>query len=104
MKNSFFLLSVLTLLVTIGCGQSQDIPLSQRYPGPWHVTFDKEITMALGKNNIGGCGDYKYRESSRDKGEYIVLCSRDGSNWTGYLVWPHIGSVIGPLARDQIPN
>jgi len=104
MKNYCFLFALLTLLVVTGCGKTADIPISQRYPGPWHDTFNKEITMALGKNNIGRCGEYKYRESSQDKGEYLVLCSSDGTKWVGYLVWPLTGAVTGPLAKDQIPN
>jgi len=100
MKRYACALVILIFLNLAGCGNSRDIPLSERYPGPWQEDFNMGITKALAAKGICDCGQYKYRESSRDKGEYLVYCTRDGSNWTAYLVWPSIGEVTGPHTPD----
>ena len=73
---------------------------SVRYPEPWREEFNVGITKTLAAKHIKGCGQYKYRESSKDKGEYLVHCTSDGKNWTAYLVWPNINEVTGPHAPD----
>lgn len=100
MKKHTQLLILLSFLAVTGCGKSRDIPLSERYPGPWREDFNLGITKALASKDIRGCGQYKYRESRNDKGEYLVHCTRDGNNWTAYLVWANTGSVTGPHAPD----
>ncbi len=56
-----------------------------------------DISRTLVKNNVGGCGQYMFRASAFDRDEYMVHCSRDGSTWTAYIVWPSINKVQGPL-------
>lgn len=80
---------------------AEKIPLSTRYPKPWRENFNLEITRSLSNKNIRGCGQYKFRESSKDKGEYLVYCSRDGRNWLAYIVWPNINNVMGPYPTDS---
>lgn len=93
-------IGILCLVALAGCGESREISLSERYPGPWREDFNMGITKTLASNNVGGCGQYKYRESIKDRGEYLVYCTRDGSNWVAYLVWPNIGKLTGPHTPD----
>lgn len=74
--------------------------LAEMYPGPWHDDFNMGITKALAKNQISGCGEYKYRPHKSASNEYLVYCTRDGSHWTAYLVWDLIGKVMGPYKTD----
>ena len=76
--------------------------LSERYPGPWRDDFNTGISRALAKNKIRGCGEYKYRPSSNDHNEYLVRCTRDGVNWSSYIVWVGIDNdkVMGPHKPD----
>ena len=76
-------------------------PLSERYPGPWEHGFNVGISKALVKNKIRGCGEYKYRPSSKDHNEYLVRCTRDGINWNSYIVWVGIDEVMGPYKTDS---
>lgn len=85
-----FLGSALTL------GAVAETSFAERYPGPWREGANLGISKALVANNIRGCGEFKYRESSRNRGEFLVYCSRDGSNWSAYFVWPSISKVTGP--------
>ncbi|MEO7953026.1 MAG: hypothetical protein ABIR35_02885 [Polaromonas sp.] len=85
----------------MGCGPQKDIPLAQRYPGEWSTAFNARITKALASNGITGCGEYKHRESSVDRDEFLVYCTRDGLNWRSYLVWSNTGSVTGPHVADS---
>jgi len=77
-----------------------EIPLSERYPGPWREEFHVGITKALASKAIRGCGQYKYRESSKDRGEFLVHCTGDGKFWTAYFVWPNTEGVMGPYQPD----
>lgn len=74
--------------------------LAEMYPGPWHDDFNMGITKALAKNQISGCGEYKYRPHKSASNEYLVYCTRDGSHWTAYLVWDLIGKVMGPYKTE----
>ncbi|WP_092000074.1 hypothetical protein [Polaromonas sp. OV174] len=89
---------LMALFSCIGSGrnQSDDMPMAQRYPGPWMSDFNLQITQALVKHGATGCGEFKYRESSMNRGEFLVHCTRDGVNSTAYLVWAGTGSVTGP--------
>lgn len=84
----------------LGCaltlGAVAETSFSERYPGPWRESANLGISKALVANNVRGCGEYKYRESSRDRGEFLVYCSRDGLSWSAYLVWANINKVTGP--------
>ena len=62
-----------------------DMTLQQRYPSPWRDDFNLPISKALAQNSVRGCGEFKYRPSSRDKGEFLVYCTRDGKNWVCLL-------------------
>lgn len=94
--GAFFLYA----MIGIGGESANTTSLSERYPGPWQEDFNLGISKALAGKKIRGCGQYKFRESSMDKKEYLVYCTRDGNDWLAYLVWPNIGSVTGPHAPD----
>jgi RNA polymerase subunit RPABC4/transcription elongation factor Spt4 len=66
------------------------------YSGVWLNDFSVGISRALVKNNIRGCGQYKYMPSSKATGKFKVKCTSDGTNWKEYLVYVGSGKVIGP--------
>jgi hypothetical protein len=74
--------AALALLAAVGLAsmscEKSDMPLSERYPGPWREDVNIGITKALAAKKIRDCGQYKYRESSVNTGEYLVYCTRDG--------------------------
>lgn len=77
------------------------------YPGPWRTdgpAFDK-IALTLGRNSIGGCGEFHYRlaKGKPDPGEALVYCTRDGRNWDHYLVFYKINNVMRIKAEPGVP-
>jgi hypothetical protein len=74
--------------------------LAERYESTRRTDFHTAITQALVANNVRGCGEYKYRESRTDEGEYLVYCTQDGKTWTAYLVWASIKKIMGPYPPD----
>ncbi len=80
---------------------ASDLTLSERYSQPWRDDFHLGITKAFAAKSIRECGQYKFRESSRDKNEFLVYCTRDGRTWKAFIVWPNIGEVMGPYAPDS---
>jgi len=70
------------------------------YPGPWRENVPEELLAAMGKNHIRSCGQIKFQESVKQKGEYLVYCTRDGEHWTAYLVWSDNEKVMGPYPAD----
>ena len=71
MNRRFFLILLVVFFV---CGSGVSFAkesLSDKYPGPWKEDFNVGISKALAKNNIRGCGQYKYRKNSKFKGEYL---------------------------------
>ena len=96
MKISFVALSICCALM--GC--SPEPTMSGRYPGPWIEDFNIDITKVLMANNVRTCGQYKYRKSSRDEGEYLVYCTTNGMRWSAFTVWVPIGNVMGPNPTD----
>jgi hypothetical protein len=65
--------------------QGAEPSLAERYPPPWIEDTHIGIARALVANKIGGCGEYKYRASARDRNEYAVYCTRDGKKWVAYI-------------------
>lgn len=100
MKRFIYVLISIGFLNLAGCGNSLDTPLSERYSGSWQEDFNLAITKTFVAKGISDCGQYKFRESSKDRGEYLVYCTSDGNNWTAYLVWPNISEVTGPYTLD----
>ncbi|MCD4811339.1 hypothetical protein K8R14_01890 [bacterium] len=98
-KIVLFLLFGIFLMCCIGFAFA-DMSLSERYPGSWRDEFNTGISKALAKNKIRGCGEYKYRPSSKNHNEYLVRCTRDGVNWSSYIVWVGINKVMGPYKSD----
>lgn len=80
--------------------RQREIPLAERYPAPWREDFHVGITKALAAKGIRGCGQYKYRESSKDRNEFLVHCTGDGKFWTAYIVWPSTEGLMGPFTPD----
>ena len=59
----------------------------------WSSAYDAPIIRALFKNDVRGCGEYRFKASDF-QGEYIVQCTRDGHHWRTYKVWPGIQEVM----------
>jgi hypothetical protein len=91
--------SIVVLATGLQACSSNNLTLNERYPGPWRESFNMGITKALAGKHVRGCGDYKYRESKTDRGEYLVYCN-DGTTSMAYIVWPNTGGVIGPNSID----
>lgn len=88
------------LLLIMSCKQPT---FSERYKGNWRSPHDNEfitIGRSLVKYNIGDCGEYYVRESSMDKGEYVVGCTNDGSHFTYYVVWTSSEKVMNISASE----
>ena len=92
-----FIISLMLIGASLSACSNEPPPtIAERYPGTWHTSFSIPISKVLVKNKITSCGEYKYRPSSLNPGEYLVYCTRDGESWTSYIVWPNIGKASGP--------
>lgn len=80
---------------------AQASTLDQRYPGAWSDAPNVGIARALGKNSVNGCGEYYYRAAAGSTSEFLVYCTRNGTTWTSYLVWPLIEKIMGPYPADK---
>lgn len=92
--------SLIGFLVAIIPSPSHAQSLAERYESTWRTDFHTGITQALIANNVRGCGEYQYRESRTDKGEYLVYYTQEGKTWTAYLVWASIKKILGPYPPD----
>ena len=82
-------------------------PDNEDYPGPWRTDdpiFDR-IAVTLGRNGIGGCGEFHFRlaKGRPDPGEALVYCTGDGRNWTHYLVFYKTEKVMRIKAEPGVP-
>ena len=77
--------------------QIEKTSMNTTYPEPWERELSVGISKALAKHNVLGCGEYAYRKSIESRSEYLLLCSRTGTEWVAYLVWPALGEVTGPV-------
>lgn len=89
-------------LFLAGCEPSP----GDRFPGPWIEERSAGIDRVLGNHNVSGCENFAYRPSNVSagpldpRGDFLVYCSADGSNWTGYIVRPGLArnsSLEGPF-------
>lgn len=78
----------------------RELSVKERYPGPWRTDSNLDIINALVQNNVMGCGEYKYRPSTVNRGEYLVNCTSDGRYWNSYLVWVPLNKIMGPYTPD----
>lgn len=85
------------------CGRKVEVPVADRYPAPWRTELNLDLNIALNKAGVSGCGQYQFRPSATDPGEYLVHCTRDGTNWTAYFVWLPSGKVSGPYTPSIAP-
>ena len=90
MQFMFRALATLSIIFLIGCKDAPSVKpknMHEEYPGNWVDNFNLPITKVLSKNSIRGCGEFYYRPYYRGSEEYLVACTRDGINWTNYVVW-----------------
>src|ERR1043165_91618 len=72
--------------------------MEKQYPGPWRTAAHPDLTAALAKAQVKGCGKIRYRQRvGGGPGEFLVQCSPDGANWVAQcFVWLATGTVRGP--------
>jgi hypothetical protein len=89
----------LTLLVLVRLARAADAPPnlspSAQYPGPW-LEVTQEIREVLAVRKVSACSQAVGRQSSRNPGEYLLYCTRDGKFWTSWRVQPAAQKVDGP--------
>lgn len=64
---------------------------------PWTDQFNPDLTRALALNKIQGCGDLRFKAMPGGSNEYVVACTNEQGERTGYLVWPNTNRVLGPI-------
>lgn len=74
--------------------------ITEEYPGGWRSDAPGNIIQTLIANNARGCGEFHYKPSAWNSGEYLVYCTADGKNWAAYLVWPNVDRISGPARPD----
>lgn len=98
-KIVLFLLCCFFTLMLFSCGTDEEESISvNEFSGPWIDDMSLSISKTLAQNKIKICGQYKYRESIKISGKYLVSCTRDGKIWHDFLVWPSTNSV-----KDYVP-
>ena len=90
-------------LLLTGCDDSP----SDRFPGPWVEERSPPINRVLNNHNVAGCENLVYRPSDVSsgpldpRGDFLVYCSPDGTNWTAYIASPALArerTLSGPFA------
>ena len=93
-KNAWLPIALLVAAVAIIWAGASGL-MGEAKPIEWSEDFSPEISRTLAAKGISGCGQYRFH--SAGAGEYVVQCTRDGSTWVEYRVFPRTGDVIGPL-------
>ena len=91
---------IAVLLVTYFQKATPEPTLAERYPGLWQTSTHEGIARTLVKNQIRNCGQLQYRRAAEQPDEYLVYCTRDGANWSAYLVFTAAEKVTGPTTTD----
>ena len=90
----FGLIIAIMVVGNLNNESSNVIEDERTYVKPWRAPIGDEL-LKIGKlmvaNRIKGCGEYHVKEVT--DGEYVVACTRDGKNWTYYVVWPNIDKI-----------
>ena len=66
------------------------------YPGPWNNDIHPGLITTLARNKVRGCGDFQWRKSTVVPEEYLIYCTRDGTQWVAWWVRLDKGTVSGP--------
>jgi hypothetical protein len=91
----------ITVMVDNRMEPTKEVPPRIEYAGDWNGKFHLQIAKALVKNSVKFCSEFYWRQSTISNGQYMVLCSMDGSTWRAYLVWALSGDVMGPYDAPQ---
>jgi hypothetical protein len=97
MRHAAF--AIVTGLCLAGCGP--DVNPSERYPGPWQ-DLDPYVSQTMAKNaeRFGQlCGSAYMRPAFNkpgERGEYLVYCTHDRSQWWAFLIFSGMNEVVGP--------
>ena len=93
-------ISIIFLILSFSsCGDSK-----VEYEKQWNDKTNIEITRTLIKYNIQGCGQYKYKREIHSDHEYLLRCTRNGKDWTEYIVFGLTEVLMGPYKMDPNNN
>ncbi|MFZ3585570.1 hypothetical protein ACOI1H_26245, partial [Loktanella sp. DJP18] len=84
-----------------GVAQAKNQDVAEEYFGAWRSDAPTNLVQTLISNNVRGCGEFHYKPSSQNSGEYLVYCTPDGHTWTAYLVWPNVHRISGPAEPES---
>jgi hypothetical protein len=88
--------ALLVLTCLLGAADARPMLLpSERFPGPW-LEVTQEVRDFLTLNKVSACSQAAGRESSHNRGEYLLYCTSDEKLWTSWRVQPAARIVRGP--------
>lgn len=71
-------------------------------PAGYSEEFNTNISIALSKNGVRGCGYLVWKNLVQNDSKYLIFCSRDGEEWRPYTVWLPSGKVqLGHKAKKK---
>jgi hypothetical protein len=94
-------LAVVALVAAVLAACEPAIKPSERYPGPWQE-LDPYVSQTMAKNveRFGQlCGSAYMRPAFNkpgERGEYLVYCTHDRSEWWAFLIFVGMNEVVGP--------
>lgn len=109
-----------TFLIIVGClvvffvlqtmlteQKNSEKEVNGSYAPSWISGIDSpdfvEISKALVKNNISGCGSYYIKKSTKWDNEYLVACTSDGETYNYHIVFTASGSVTSVSGKGITP-
>lgn len=108
--KSFIRVASIILIIILYLGYwernyNKSVPFDLNFDPKWKSSTEAPIGVArtFVKNQNKGCGEFFIRESIYNKGEYLVACTRDGKNWTYYIVYSSIEKALGPVSENIAP-
>lgn len=64
---------------------------------PWREDYHPGLASSLGRKKVRGCGEFVYKLMPGTDSEYLVACIGMDGKKAGYLVWPNVDGVVGPI-------
>jgi hypothetical protein len=99
-------LSLLLLpLLLAGCA-AEERTIAEQFSGPWQEYAKPDLVQLLISKDATGCGEFywKAKDGKVDEfAEYLVYCTRDGVEWTAWMLWPGSGGASGPTGISDGP-
>jgi len=90
------ILLLLSIFISSGCIDAKE----DKFEEKWSDSSNIQISRTLVKNNIRGCGEFKYKKNLNYNNEYLVRCTRDGKNWRAYTIYGLSEEILGPFLTN----